>query len=36
MIDVHTHVVPLDLPFSAPDRREWPRLERTGDRPSPT
>jgi aminocarboxymuconate-semialdehyde decarboxylase len=31
MIDVHTHVVPLELPFSAPDRSEWPWVQRTGD-----
>ena len=31
MIDVHTHVVPLDLPFARTSGDEWPRLERNGD-----
>ena len=31
MIDVHTHVVPLDLPFAGTSGDEWPRLERNGD-----
>lgn len=31
MIDVHTHVVPLDLPFAGQVGEEWPRVERTGD-----
>jgi aminocarboxymuconate-semialdehyde decarboxylase len=31
MIDVHTHVVPLELPFAGTSGDEWPRVERTDD-----
>jgi aminocarboxymuconate-semialdehyde decarboxylase len=31
MIDVHTHVVPLDLPFTGTSGEGWPRVERTDD-----
>ncbi len=31
MIDVHTHVVPLELPFSRPGRSDWPWVEADGD-----
>jgi len=31
MIDVHTHVVPLDLPFAGTSGDQWPRVERTDE-----